>query len=458
MEVGVITEFSGEQACISVWDLSTGIRLKTYKNCSCGRNGLDFITNNYVICAQHEKQMLHVYDTQNERLVKRIVCPGKISSLAVSPDGNYCVVALLEKIYIWQITTGNLMNVLSKHYQNITCIKFTTDGSFFMTCGDDNLVLIWNFVSALQPRDPFSDTDICEQPMHSLIHHSMPIQDMHVGINGMRCSIVTCSIDQTCKIFDLCTGKVVCTFVFDVGCTSVTMDAAERKLFAGTLDGSIYFVNCHAKGKDQQLHINSQKKNRLKAHNKCVNSLFVMMDGTKLISGSLDCTVKLWHITNRQCLKTFDFKGEISNVCIKLYARTFEHKEETLKLKPSIANFRRSVFVPGDFSHVIKTVDEDETLMPIILRQVDDKSLVDSCVLPKNSFFEDNSSLVNKVMMECISQNTPLNYLQPKTATRLELLQEVMDLEAMTKEIYAFTTDKLLKETSDKTETEIKTE
>jgi len=131
MEVGVITEIAGEQACISLWDLSTGIRVKSYKNCSCLRHGLDFISNNYIISAQNNTQMIHIYDIQKERLVKRIVSPGKISSLALSPDGNYCVVALQEKIYIWQIASGNLMNIISKHYQNITSIKFTNDGTFF---------------------------------------------------------------------------------------------------------------------------------------------------------------------------------------------------------------------------------------------------------------------------------------------------------------------------------------
>merc|ERR1711962_1903284 len=143
MEVGVITEFSGEQACISVWNLTTGVRLKIYKNCTCGRNAFDFIANNYLIAAQHGKQLLQIYDTQNERLVKRIVCPGKISALIVSPDSNYCVVALLEKIYIWHISSGNLINIISKHYQNITSMKFTNDGSLLVTCGEDNLVLVW---------------------------------------------------------------------------------------------------------------------------------------------------------------------------------------------------------------------------------------------------------------------------------------------------------------------------
>ena len=84
----------------------------------------------------------------------------------------------MEKIYIWHMSTGHLMNIISKHYQNITTMKFTTDGSLLVTCGEDNLVLVWRFADMLQPRDPFADRDVCDEPMHSLMKHSMPIQGM----------------------------------------------------------------------------------------------------------------------------------------------------------------------------------------------------------------------------------------------------------------------------------------
>ena len=37
------------------------------------------------------------------------------------------------------------MKVLSRHYQTVTNIKFTDNGSHFVSAGDDNLVLVWNF-------------------------------------------------------------------------------------------------------------------------------------------------------------------------------------------------------------------------------------------------------------------------------------------------------------------------
>ena len=33
----------------------------------------------------------------------KMICPGNITALAVSPDGQYCAAASSEIIYIWQV-------------------------------------------------------------------------------------------------------------------------------------------------------------------------------------------------------------------------------------------------------------------------------------------------------------------------------------------------------------------
>ena len=38
-----------------------------------------------------------------ESVHAKLICPGKVTSVACSPDGAYCVAACGEKIYIWQV-------------------------------------------------------------------------------------------------------------------------------------------------------------------------------------------------------------------------------------------------------------------------------------------------------------------------------------------------------------------
>lgn len=53
-------------------------------------------------------------------------------------DVNSCCFSLSLKV-----ASGNLLVILSRHYQRVSCLKFTDDGSHFLSSGEDNLVLVW---------------------------------------------------------------------------------------------------------------------------------------------------------------------------------------------------------------------------------------------------------------------------------------------------------------------------
>lgn len=43
-----------------------------------------------------------------------------------------------------QVSTGNLLVILNRHYQDVSCLRFTGDSSHFLSGGKDCLVLVWN--------------------------------------------------------------------------------------------------------------------------------------------------------------------------------------------------------------------------------------------------------------------------------------------------------------------------
>ena len=44
-----------------------------------------------------------------------------------------------------QVCTGRLLAVICQHYQPVNVLKFTDDGTYLLSGGDDNRVLVWNF-------------------------------------------------------------------------------------------------------------------------------------------------------------------------------------------------------------------------------------------------------------------------------------------------------------------------
>ena len=56
-----------------------------------------FTTQSVLFCFQDQHQL-------------KIVCPGRVTALAVTPDGDYCVAAIAEKIHIWQVFINPLLH------------------------------------------------------------------------------------------------------------------------------------------------------------------------------------------------------------------------------------------------------------------------------------------------------------------------------------------------------------
>lgn len=46
-------------------------------------------------------------------------------------------------MHIGQVCTGNLLAVLSQHYQPVSVLRFTDDGVHFVSGGEDGRVIVW---------------------------------------------------------------------------------------------------------------------------------------------------------------------------------------------------------------------------------------------------------------------------------------------------------------------------
>ena len=49
----------------------------------------------------------------------KMVCPGRVTALDVTPDGAYCIAAISEKIHIWQVYI-----VFLKYWNNARIIAY----------------------------------------------------------------------------------------------------------------------------------------------------------------------------------------------------------------------------------------------------------------------------------------------------------------------------------------------
>lgn len=304
-----------------------------------GKHTLDLINSNFIVTANNVKPLLAIWPVNSSDTIQNVkfVLPAKANSLAVSPDGCYLVAGIQENLYVWQIATGRMLTMLTKHYQPINCIKFTDDGSHFISGGQDGQVIVWSLSAVV--GNPYQ-TEAVEQ-LYAFSDHALPVTDMWIGTGGMRGFLVTVSMDRTCKLYDLVSGTMLLSLVFQEMLTAVTLDRVEIGLFVGTSLGNIYHYRLQPQPRTREYHITDDDKlnNKFAGHTKAITCLAISLDDQTLMSGSEDSNVMTWNIQSRSLLKTLQHKGAITNAVFILTPRVMFDREAKLELITK--NFQR---------------------------------------------------------------------------------------------------------------------
>ncbi|MGH0133576.1 UNVERIFIED_CONTAM: hypothetical protein FKN15_030888, partial [Acipenser sinensis] len=185
-----------------------------------------------------------------------------------------------------------------------------------------------------------ADPSQTPEPRHVWARHSLPITDIHCGLMGPQARVATASLDQTVKLWEISSGEILLSVLFDVGILSVTFDPCEYSMFCGGSDGNIFQVALCGTGASWSEECRFTSRLCEDAHlcwgfyrelgretaeflfitltlqGNLVTCLSVSMDGTLLVSGSHDETVRLWDIQSKQCVRTVNHKGSVTNAFI----------------------------------------------------------------------------------------------------------------------------------------------
>ncbi|CAK9811595.1 WD repeat-containing protein 18 [Anthophora plagiata] len=338
-EVILTSDSSNEHWSAAAWDPRTGSILSTYKNAGAlSHRTLQLLSDSYIVGADLTKSRIHVWPLNNHTPVPnlRLTTPGKVTALICSPSGAYIVAAISEKLFIWQTCNGRLLANLSQHYQTVSCLTFSKDGSLFASGAEDGLVFVWSLYRVLNEDRPTS--------LHAFSHHSLPVKDLQFGhcARGRLCSV---SLDRTCNIYEPASGQLLLTLVFDVPLTSVCMNTRESDLFVGCTSGDIYRFNLHEPPRGIEHHVQVRGDGDTEGvivfhgNKSTVVSLSISIGGRYLLSGSNNGDVHVWDVASHQILRTINHKGPITGAFFAKYYENFRVND--LKPNVQLSNLQR---------------------------------------------------------------------------------------------------------------------
>lgn len=327
MEVIASSDSTDQFYTIAVWDPKTSNQLIGYRGGSSAKaNTVAFINYNFIVSANASKPMIHIWpiNSQEQLQSTRLVTPGKVNTLAVSHDGNYCVCGIAELVYLWHIPTGKMFASLSRHFQNVSHLAFTDDDSHFVSAGQDGMALVWSLADVLtgngQPKYMFSD-------------HSLPITGLKVGLGGGRATLYTASLDRTVRLYDLAQGQQTAVLMFRDALTALAVDRLETQIYVGTTDGEVVSFNISTPPRTLEYHLEEPDlKHSFRGHTGNVTCISLSMDGETILTGGQDANLIIWHIKSKQMLKTIKHKGAVTNAFFTITPPNMFNAEIKLQL------------------------------------------------------------------------------------------------------------------------------
>ena len=197
-----------------------------------------------------------------------------VMSVAFSPDGLRVVLGGYGTVSIWDTAIGKELAVLKGHEDSVYSVAFSPDGSRIVSGSLDKTVRLWDVASG--------------EELALLKGHEDGVISVDFSPDGSR--IVSGSWDNTVRLWDVASGE-------------------ELALFKGHESNGEFcrlqprwIAYCFRFLEIEQFACGMQQAEKnslvLKGHESNVMSVAFSPDGSRIVSGSVDSTVRLWDVAS----------------------------------------------------------------------------------------------------------------------------------------------------------------
>ena len=264
---------------VRVWDMTTGALRSSLEGHTLCVNGVAASAAHVVSCASDTTA--RVWDlatgTETHLLAGHTAV---VRCVTITPTGSHAISGSDDgTVRVWDIATGEQTHLFEGHgpvMGMVFGVAVSPDSAYVASCATNNNACLWDIHTgektlALDGHGPFTGR----------VGHSRPIRGVAFTPDGKH--IVTCSDDQTLRIWDL-HGREVLVLLGHSSAVFGVAVSPDGHLLSCSLDNS---VRCWDAASGEQMFA-------LEGHSSRVRGVAVHPDGSRVVSCSEDRTVRVW--------------------------------------------------------------------------------------------------------------------------------------------------------------------
>jgi WD40 repeat protein len=323
----------GKDGIVRVWDLASGQLVRTLKCHKVNTHAISHTVNTLAIstdsqlvvsgCSDGTMQLWNLASGQ-------LICPlesqsDSVLAVTVTPD-NQCTVASRRDVRVLDLPSGQLIRILEGHKGPATAVVVSRDNKLIASGSSDRTVRVWDRASgqllrtletgsgpvrgvAVSPDNELIIAangaavlvfQLATKPIPPANGHSERV--LAIAVTTDNRTIVSGSMDNTVRIWDLASGQLVRTLEgHSGGVDTVAVSRDNKVIVSGSRDRTVRIWELAS----------GRLVRTLEGHSHWVSGVAVTSDNRMIVSGSSDKTVRIWDLASGQLVRSLEGHTEM---------------------------------------------------------------------------------------------------------------------------------------------------